>query len=191
VTVEWAVDDVTTSESDLAVSGRAGRLTFAPGETSKPIVVPVAGDSVPEPDETFTVRLQRATNAGIGAGSATGTIVDDDARASACSPRPEVGLTSTRSGSDRLLVTVRAGSGSLAKLTFGAGGAPLQNAEVEMTGSTEVIRGGGEVTPEPGTTQVAFVVRRLAANQPVLVPLVVVDGCGEWRTFVGAGPTAF
>ena len=41
-----------------------------------------------------------------------------------------------------------------------------------------------------GTTQMIFYVRRLAAGA-VHVPLVVVDGCGEWQSFVGGGATAF
>ena len=39
----------------------------------------VNGDSVNEPNETFTVVLSAPTNATIGAGTGTGTIQNDDA----------------------------------------------------------------------------------------------------------------
>jgi len=57
----------------------SGLLTFAPGETSKTIPVPVAGDLVDEYDETFSVNLFNATNGVVVDGQATGTILDNDA----------------------------------------------------------------------------------------------------------------
>ena len=36
----------------------------------------------------------------------------------------------------------------------------------------------------------AFTVRRQTAGQSVTVPIVVVDLCGSWQTFVGGGPAA-
>ena len=59
----------------------AGTLTFAPAETSKTITVMVQGDDVSEPDETVVIALRSPSNATIaeGKGTATGTIVDDDA----------------------------------------------------------------------------------------------------------------
>ena len=57
----------------------SGALTFAPGQTSRPIVVPVVGDTLPETNETFTVRLSGAVGAVIaGGGQGVGTITDDD-----------------------------------------------------------------------------------------------------------------
>jgi hypothetical protein len=35
-----------------------------------------------------------------------------------------------------------------------------------------------------------FEVRRQTAGQAVQLPFTVVDDCGPWRTFVGAGPAA-
>src|SRR4029078_2371080 len=55
-----------------------GTLTFAPGVVTQTITVPVSGDRVNEPDETFTVSLSAAINATFAAGTATGTIVNDD-----------------------------------------------------------------------------------------------------------------
>jgi hypothetical protein len=56
----------------------SGTLTFAPGELTKMIVVPVVGDSNAEPEERFSVALTNASGALIAIPNATGTIVDDD-----------------------------------------------------------------------------------------------------------------
>ena len=64
-----------------------GRLTFAPGETSKTVNVPTTGDTEDEEDETFTLTLSGAANAVLGAGSsAKGTIDDDDETALVVAP---------------------------------------------------------------------------------------------------------
>ena len=59
----------------------AGTLTFAPDETSKTITVVVKGDDESEGDETVVIALRSPANAkiAVGKGTATGTIVDDDA----------------------------------------------------------------------------------------------------------------
>jgi Calx-beta domain len=78
VTVNYATADGSASAgSDYgAVSGR---LTFARGETSKTIAVPVYGDGLPEPDETFFVKLSPARHASIANATGVVTIWDDDA----------------------------------------------------------------------------------------------------------------
>jgi hypothetical protein len=58
----------------------SGTVSFAAGETSKTITVNVAGDTVVEPDEGFTVTLSNpAASTAIGTASASGTIRNDDA----------------------------------------------------------------------------------------------------------------
>src|SRR5262249_22767771 len=57
----------------------SGTLTFAPGETSKTVLVPTINDNVGEGTETFTVNLSNPTGATIAHGQGTGTILDDDA----------------------------------------------------------------------------------------------------------------
>ena len=83
VTVGYATADgsATVAGSDYVANG--GTLTFAPGTTSQPVSVQVNGDTTIESNETFSVVLSGATNAGIGKATGTGTIVNDDAAASA------------------------------------------------------------------------------------------------------------
>jgi hypothetical protein len=55
----------------------SGRVTFAPGETTKTVVVSVLGDSLDEPDETVNLALTDPVNLSLPA-STVGTILDDD-----------------------------------------------------------------------------------------------------------------
>lgn len=95
----------TAGDSDFAA--QSGRLTFAPGQTSLPIVVrvlddtlferavsgevvltagqvrgvirvPIVGDRILEKDEAFSVTLAHPLNAGLKVSRATGTIQNDD-----------------------------------------------------------------------------------------------------------------
>ena len=59
-------------------TGAAGKLTFAAGETTKTVAVPIVGDDVTEGTEVFSLRIGNPTNAVIGDGAGAGTIVDDD-----------------------------------------------------------------------------------------------------------------
>jgi Calx-beta domain-containing protein len=53
-------------------------VTFAAGETSKTVDVPIIDDTLIEGAETFTVNLSVPVNATIGDGQGTGTITDTD-----------------------------------------------------------------------------------------------------------------
>jgi len=77
VTINYAATSGTaTAGSDFVA--KSGTLTFAPGQTTRAIVISVLGDATVEPDETFTVTLSAPVNATIVDGTATGTITNDD-----------------------------------------------------------------------------------------------------------------
>ncbi|MCK9248751.1 MAG: hypothetical protein M0P31_07205 [Solirubrobacteraceae bacterium] len=58
-----------------------GRLTFAPGQTSRTITVPIVGNDLHQADRAFTVQLKDPTDVRLGATGTTATvrITDDDA----------------------------------------------------------------------------------------------------------------
>jgi Ca2+-binding RTX toxin-like protein len=67
------------SDFSAAVPPR-GTVTFATGETSRTVTVNVAGDTAPEPDESFSVSLfSPSAGVGISTGAALATIRNDDA----------------------------------------------------------------------------------------------------------------
>ncbi len=79
VTLEYATTDGTaTADSDYQET--SGSLSFASGETSKQVAVPVNGDTTVESDETFSLELTNPFNATISGGTATATITEDDDR---------------------------------------------------------------------------------------------------------------
>ncbi|HTK77948.1 MAG TPA: Calx-beta domain-containing protein, partial [Gemmataceae bacterium] len=79
ITIAYATGDGSaTAGSDYQAA--SGTLTFAPGETTKTITVPVIGDRLGEPNETFVVNLSGQTNANIADGQGVGTITDDEPR---------------------------------------------------------------------------------------------------------------
>jgi chitinase len=81
VTVTYVTANGTaTAGSDYQTP--SGTLTFAPGQTSKTITVPIIGERLAEPNETFVVNLSSPTNATIADGQAVGTILDDEPRIS-------------------------------------------------------------------------------------------------------------
>ena len=78
VLVNYATSNGTAAApSDYASA--TGTLTFSPGQTSKTINIPVAGDTIVEGDETFFVNLSGTSGATIADGQGQGTIVNDDA----------------------------------------------------------------------------------------------------------------
>ncbi len=83
VTVGYATADPAGSPDPVAEAGIdydsvSGTLTFAPGEVSRTIRVPIIDDDLDEPDETFALVLADLQGATLGRGSALGTILDDD-----------------------------------------------------------------------------------------------------------------
>ena len=77
VTVDYATADGTATAGE-DYTATSGTLTFAAGETSKTVSVPLLDDAIDEGRETFTLRLSNAQGAHIEDGEATGTIVNTD-----------------------------------------------------------------------------------------------------------------
>ena len=82
VTVNYSTRDGTAlgdSTGDLTADygTSTGTVSFAPGQTSQTVSVPITNDAVYEGSENFFVTLSTPTNATILRPEATGTIVDD------------------------------------------------------------------------------------------------------------------
>jgi hypothetical protein len=189
VTVQYATSDVSAvAGSDY--ESASGMLTFQPGEDYKSIAVLVKGDTSVEPDKTFVVTLSNPTGGAVlGKAQATGTITNDDVVPGPCTPRPGV-VASKSAGGGKLQVHVQTTplnnnqANPLQQLQFGA----FQNAKVMLNG--QPISGGQTVGMPANATSADFTVERVTAGQPTTVPFTVVDGCGQWKTFVGGGSAA-
>ncbi|HXI29135.1 MAG TPA: MBG domain-containing protein, partial [Vicinamibacterales bacterium] len=104
VTVNWAtVDGSATAGVDYVAS--SGTVTFVPGDTSEPIIVPIIGDTLAEANEHFTVVLSSPTNATIAAAPGGDiTIADDDPPE--VSIAPAATITEGNAGTTNIAVAV-------------------------------------------------------------------------------------
>lgn len=79
VFVQYATQDGSaTAGSDYTAA--SGQVFFNPGQTTKTVSVPILGDQIAEPDETFRLLLSTSTRGcTIETPTVTGTIVNDEA----------------------------------------------------------------------------------------------------------------
>ncbi len=144
ITVTYATADGTATAGTDYVAA-SGTLTFAPGETTRTLTVTVNGDTLDEPDETFTVNLSNAVNATIADGQGVGTILDDD-------PEPTLSISDTSvtegdGGTTTAVftVTLSAASGRVVSVTYAT-------ADGTATAGADYVAASGTLTFAPGET---------------------------------------
>ncbi len=155
ITVNYATSDG-SAIAGVDYTAASGQLSFAANATSRTITVPIIGDTIDEPNETFTVTLSTPVNATIANGQATGTIVDNDAT-------PSIRISD---------VTVTEGDAGTLDATLNV---TLSNPS--STPITVTYRSGttGTATPSVDFTPVGPTVLTFAPGQtaiPIAVPLV-------------------
>jgi hypothetical protein len=159
ITVDYATADGTARGTNGGPGNpqdyvaATGTLTFAPGETDKPLTVTGNGDTVLEGVEAFGVTLSNPT-AGASLGTphvGTGTIIDDD-------------------GAPTLTVSDETVSESAASVTFTVSLAPATNAVVTVDYAT----GGGTATAGADYTSTTgtLVFQAGETSKTVTVPLL-------------------
>lgn len=79
VTIDYQTAPGSATGADFDAT--SGTVTFTGSQTVKTVSVPITNDALDEIDETFTLTLSNPNNANIasGQGTATGTILDNDA----------------------------------------------------------------------------------------------------------------
>ncbi|MBJ7257335.1 MAG: lytic polysaccharide monooxygenase [Akkermansiaceae bacterium] len=141
----------------------SGSLTFTPGQTTKTISVPFVGDTVDNPDKTFTVALagvpgQPAPRFVSGRQSATVTLLDDDSPV-------------TGSGNSLVLVgdvLLEGNSGSKnAVFTFKLATAAAGVVSVDYASSNLTATAGTDYTATSGTLTFAAGATTSTVNVPV------------------------
>jgi len=182
VTVEYSTDNGTaTAGSDY--TAQSGTITFAAGETSKIISVPVLGDTTVESDETFKLNLSSPSNATIADAQGVGTISNDD--------------SSTPPANTPIRIEAEDYINFFDKSSGNTGGA-FRSDDVDIQATTDVgggynvgwIQQGEWLTydaniPEAGTYDI--VARVASAQQGTRSLKVSVDGQSETLSFGGTG----
>ena len=146
VTVAYATSDGTaTAGSDY--TSATGTLTFAAGQTSQVVHIKVAGDTTYEANETLTVSLSNPSGATLAHGTATGTILNDDAP-----PSVSISNASFAEGS-----TASPGHGSFTVSLSGASGLPVTVHYATQDGTAvagkDYVGTSGTLSFAPGQTQ--------------------------------------
>ncbi|NQW53970.1 MAG: cellulose binding domain-containing protein [Rhodospirillales bacterium] len=141
VTVQYGTaNDTASAGSDY--TAKSGTLTFAAGEQSKVIQVPIAGDKLSEGNEKFMVTLTDAQGADIGRGAAIATIKNDDGTL-ASPPSPPVTDTTaygTSSGDlEALMAVVDSWNGGFnAAVTIHNDGRAISGWQLEIETHSEI-----------------------------------------------------
>lgn len=150
-------DGTATGGLDYGVLPRT--ITFAPGETSQTIAIPIVHDLLDEDDETFFVNLSDPTNATVDDAQGVGTIVDDDSMPSLAINN--VSIVEGNAGTQGLTFTVglMAPSGRTVTVSY----TTTTTAEITgpATADIDFTTTRGTLTFLPGTT-----------TQTITVPIV-------------------
>lgn len=183
VTVNYAtVNGTAIAPADY--TAKSGTLSFAAGATTETITVAVAGDTLDEADDTFSVNLSGPVNATIADAAGTGTIIDDDA-----APTLTIANASTtegNAGTKKLTFTLtlsKASGRSLSVAYATANGSAVAGSDYSALSGTVVFAAGtvsrtiavdilGDTIREPNET---FVVN---LSLPVNVILGVTQATG-------------
>jgi len=150
----------------------------------------IPGDNAPQLYDAFVAKVLDLTPTPTPIPIPTATSTP-----SVCTPRPAVGVNVVAAGSGRLQVTISSGTAPATpgNRLLGVRATIPSNAVVDVPNGPQGLTGTVNlpvVTQGQLGAQNVFVVRRTAPGA-VHVPLLIIDTCGEWPTFVGGGPNAF
>lgn len=144
VTVDYATANGTaTAGADY--QSTSGTLTFAPGETTKSILVPIINDTTDELAETFFVNLTNATNGVILDNQGQGTINDNDNPPTLSINDTSVTEGDSATASATFTVTLSAASGQTVTVNYAT-------ADNTATAGSDYQSTNGTLTFNPGQT---------------------------------------
>ncbi len=145
VTVKFATASGTASLS-TDYTAVTGTLSFSPGQTTKSVTVPVKGDTLFEPNETFFVNLTSPTNAPLADSQGKGTITNDDPAPPSLSIA-DVSVTEGNSGTVNAVFTVTLSAASTQTVTV-----KFASANGTAVSTADYVSKTGTLTFNPGVT---------------------------------------
>jgi hypothetical protein len=129
ITVSYSTADGSAKAGTNYKAVLSGTVVFAPGETTKTILIQTIDDLNVDPNLTFTVTLSNPTGATIARGQGTGTILDGDATKF---------YVADAAGPDRLYRYGVSGN-ALANTALGSGDTASRGVAANATGTTEWV----------------------------------------------------
>jgi large repetitive protein len=145
VTVNFATAN-NTAVAPGDYTATSGTLTFAAGETTKTITVPVIGDLLVESNESYFVNLTNATNATIADAQGIGTITNDDAAVLSLTIN-DITTPEGNSGTANAIFTITLSAASTQNVTVN-----FATANGTATAPGDFTAVSGTVTFSPGQT---------------------------------------
>lgn len=144
-----------TTPSDYAAT--SGTLSFAGGQTSRTIAVPIVTDNLVEPDESFTMQLSNPSGGTIATGSAIGTISNDDFATLSISDVTQ--NEGNGNGTTAFVFTITSSNPSSQPITVN-----WQTADGSAGTPNDYFANGGTATIPAGATSVTVTVLVVADN---------------------------
>lgn len=114
----------------------SGTVNFAAGETQQTITILVSGDTLFEADEDFAVSLSNAINAEIVAGTASGTIRNDDIEPESFSISADTASLNEAEGTFTFTVTRSGNTSSASTVSYSVAGSGSNPADAADFGET-------------------------------------------------------
>lgn len=146
VVVDYAVSGGSATAGGVDYQLAAGKVTFAPGETIKKILLAIVDDSIAETDETVRVTLSNPVNASLGARSEhVYTILDND-QPPAVSFRTTASQAAEASASAAIDVVLSKASPVSVTVSYGVSGGTATG------GGADYALASGILTFAPGET---------------------------------------
>ena len=139
------VGGTATAGSDF--SATSGTLSFAPGQTSKTVLVPISNDTLAEGDELFSLVLNSPSNGALAQAAGTARITASDA-AAVITPVISAGnvVVSEADGYADVVVSLSAPSAELVSVSYSTWSGTAYGA------GTDYVTQGGTMTFAPGVT---------------------------------------
>ncbi|HYV47898.1 MAG TPA: Calx-beta domain-containing protein [Myxococcaceae bacterium] len=173
VSVNYSVTSGTATGGGVDYTLAAGTLTYAPGDTSKTISIPIVNDALNEVTETIVISLSSPTNGVLGPVSTTTCSIQDD------DPLPTISFgaatsSTSESGTPSIPVTLSTASGRTVTVSYavGAGG-------TATGGGTDYTLPAGTLTFPAGTTSL---------NVPITLNDDSIDEANETVPITLSGP---
>lgn len=187
------LDGTATSTDLVGAAVLAGTVSFAVGESTKTIVVPVNGDLVGEGNETLSVTLGATTgNVVVDDARATGTITNDDPIALSIGAIQGEGHASAYVGQTVLtdgIVTAVDSNGFYLQSAQGDGNAATSDGVFVYTASAPNVRVGDALSVRGTVTEFAGDAGSLSVTE-ITAPVVTVQSSGNALpagVLIGAG----